>query len=135
MPVPGPVWQRLQHELPSDPNALVFPSRRGGHLPIEEYRRAFEKACSAVGITGLVPHGLRHTTASLAISAGANVKVVQRLLGHATAAMTLDRYGHLLSDDLAGVADALGKAIESTAVLLRYSEAGHNETETISAVS
>jgi len=43
----------------------------------------------------LVPHGLRHTTASLAISAGANVKVVQRLLGHATAA--LDRYGHLLT--------------------------------------
>lgn len=32
----------------------------------------------------------------MAISAGANVKVVQRLLGHATAAMTLDRYGHLL---------------------------------------
>nr|WP_246216757.1 tyrosine-type recombinase/integrase [Mycobacterium botniense] len=59
---------------------------------------------------------LRHTTASLAISAGANVKIVQRLLGHATAAMTSDRYGHLLSDDLAGAADALGKAIVSTAV-------------------
>jgi integrase len=63
----------------------------------------------------LVPHGLRHTTASLAISAGANVKVVQRLLGHATAAMTLDRYGHLLNDFLSGVADALG-SIDSTAV-------------------
>jgi integrase len=46
---------------------------------------------------------------------------VQRLLGHATAAMTLDRYGHLLNDDLSGVADALGKAIDSTAVSLRYS--------------
>jgi hypothetical protein len=32
----------------------------------------------------------------------------------------LDRYGHLLSDDLMGVADALGKAIERTAVSLRY---------------
>jgi len=53
---------------------------------------------------------------SLAISEGANVKVVQRLLGHTTAAMTLDGYGHLLSDDPSGVADALGKAIESTAV-------------------
>lgn len=68
------------------------------------------------GITGPEPHRLRHTTASLAISAGASVKVVQMLLGHATAAMTLDRDGHLLSDDLAGVADALGKAIQSTAV-------------------
>ena len=88
-----------------------------------EYRWSLDNACKAVGIDGLVPHGLRHTTASLAISAGANVKVVQRLLGHATAAMTLDRYAHLLSDDLSGVADALGKAIENTAVSLRYSEA------------
>ena len=74
-----------------------------------------------VGIEGLVPHGLRHTTASLAISAGANVKVVQRLLGHATAAMTLDRYGQLLNADLTGVADALGTAaIDSTAVSRQY---------------
>lgn len=120
VPVPEPVWLRLQAELPADPNALVFPSRKGGFLPLGEYRWAFDNACAEVGIEGLVPHGLRHTTASLAISAGANVKVVQRLLGHATAAMTLDRYGHLLNDDLSGVADVLGKAIESTAVSLRY---------------
>jgi hypothetical protein len=41
--------------------------------------------------------------------------------------MTLDSYGHLLDDDLAGVADALGKAIDSTAVLLRYPEADAEE--------
>jgi integrase len=111
----------LQAELPSDPNALLFPSHRGGHLPIEECRRAFDKACEAVGSTGLVPHGLRHTKASLANSAGANVKVVQRLLGQASAAMTLDRYGHLLSDDLVSAADALGRMIEATAVSPRYS--------------
>lgn len=33
VPVPGLVWDRLQPELPSDPNALVFPGHRGGHLP------------------------------------------------------------------------------------------------------
>jgi integrase len=91
-----------------------------GLLPLVEGRWAL--VGSIVGIEGMVPHGLRHTTASLAISAGANVKVVQRLLGHAPAAMTLDRYGHLLSDDLCGVAAALGKAIESAAVSLRYPE-------------
>ena len=122
VPVPEPVWKKLKAELPAHPNAQVIPSRKGGFLPLGEYRWAFDNACADIGIDGLVPHGLRHTTASLAISAGANVKVVQRLLGHATAAMTLDRYGHLLNDDLSGVADALGKAIDSTAVLLRYSE-------------
>jgi integrase len=43
-------------------------------------------------------------------------KVVQRMLGHATAAMTLDLYGHLPDDDLLGVAEALGKVIDSVAV-------------------
>lgn len=86
-------------------------------------------------VRGMLLQRLRHTTASLGISAGANVKVVQRLLGHVTAAMTLDRYGHLLSDDLAGVADASGKAVESTAVSLRYSGTDHDEAEAISAAS
>ena len=55
-------------------------------------------------------HDLRHTTASLAISAGANVKVVQRMLGHASAAMTLDIYSDLIVDDLDTVADRLNDA-------------------------
>jgi hypothetical protein len=45
--------------------------------------------------------------------------VVQRMLGHTTAAMTLDRAGHLFDDDLTGVADASGSAIESTATQRR----------------
>jgi hypothetical protein len=125
----SPLGHRPLWSSPSDPNALVFPSRKGGFLPLGEYRWAFDNACDEVGIEGLVPHGLRHTTASLAISAGANVKVVQRLLGHATAAMTLDRDGHLLNGDLTGVADALGEAIDSVAVSLRYS-GPRNEAET-----
>ncbi|MDP3949504.1 site-specific integrase [Microbacterium sp.] len=55
----------------------------------------------------VTPHDLRHTAASLAISAGANVKAVQRMLGHASAAMTLDTYADLFEDDLDGVAAAL----------------------------
>lgn len=58
----------------------------------------------------LTLHDLRHTAASLAISAGANVKAVQRMLGHASAAMTLDTYADLFDDDLDAVADSLDKA-------------------------
>ena len=47
---------------------------------------------------------------------------MQMLLGHATAAMTLARYGHLLNDDLTAVSDALSTAIDRTALSLRYSE-------------
>ena len=55
----------------------------------------------------ITPHDLRHTAASLAISAGANVKAVQRMLGHASASMTLDTYADLFDDDLDAVAVAL----------------------------
>jgi len=63
-----------------------------------------------------VPHELRHTAASLAISSGANVKAVQSMLGHASAAMTLDRYSHLFDDVLETVADRLDEARQWTLV-------------------
>ncbi|MGA8249125.1 MAG: site-specific integrase [Mycobacterium sp.] len=115
VPVPAFVWERLNGELPNDPEALVFASRKGGHLTIGEYRWVFDRAALDIGLSGLVPHELRHTCASLAISAGANVKAVQTLLGHASAVMTLDLYGHLLSDDLTRVAEGLDRAARKAA--------------------
>jgi hypothetical protein len=61
-------------------------------------------------INGLGPHDLRHTAASLAVAAGANVKAIQKMLGHASAAMTLDIYADLFDDDLEAVATALDEA-------------------------
>jgi len=61
----------------------------------------------------------RMTCASLAIRSGANVKVVQKLLGHKTATLTLDRYGHLYPDDLEAVATAFDAAAQTTADGLR----------------
>jgi integrase len=58
----------------------------------------------------VTPDDLRHSAASLAVSAGANVKAVQRMLGHASAAMTLDVYADLFDDDLEAVATALDAA-------------------------
>jgi site-specific recombinase XerC len=59
----------------------------------------------------ITPHDLRHTAASLAVSAGANVKALQRMLGHAKASMTLDTYADLFDDDLDAVAASLDAAI------------------------
>jgi len=95
-----------------DPDALVFTSARGGgYLTLAQARYTFTKATRAVqGCDGVRLHDLRHTCASLAISSGANVKVVQKLLGHKSAVLTLDRYGHLFPDDLDAVADAFDGA-------------------------
>lgn len=51
------------------------------------------------------------TAASLAVAAGANVKAVQRMLGHASASMTLDVYAGLFGDDLDAVANRLDEAV------------------------
>ncbi|MRH88049.1 tyrosine-type recombinase/integrase [Nocardia sp. SYP-A9097] len=60
-------------------------------------------------------HQLRHTAASLMIASGAHVKTVQRQLGHKTATMTLDNYGHLFEDDLDNVADRMGDGFRAAA--------------------
>ena len=70
----------------------------------------FDDAAVAVGLDGLTPHELRHTAASLAVSSGANVKAVQRMLGHVSAAMTLDVYSSLFDGDLDGLANRLDEA-------------------------
>jgi len=54
-------------------------------------------------------HELRHTAASLAIQAGANIKALQNMLGHESAGLTLDRYGHLYGSDV----EAVGVAINA----------------------
>jgi integrase len=70
----------------------------------------FAKAVAESGVPRTTPHDLRHTAASLAVSAGANVTAVQKMLGHASAAMTLDIYADLFDDDLEAVATALNDA-------------------------
>ncbi|WP_188127577.1 hypothetical protein [Actinoplanes lobatus] len=63
--------------------------------------------------------------ASLAVAEGANVKAVQRMLGHASAAMTLDVYADLFEDDLDAVADRLDQAVTGrSADYLRTDHAG-----------
>ncbi len=59
----------------------------------------------------MTPHDLKHTAASLAVSAGANVKALQRMLGHKSAAMTLDTYADLFEDDLGSVAERLNERV------------------------
>jgi integrase len=62
---------------------------------------------AALPQAGLTPKSLRHTAASMAIAAGADVKVVQRMLGHADATTTLNAYAELWPDRLDDVSDAI----------------------------
>jgi integrase len=104
-----------------DRDALVFTDQRGGVLRNSNWRaRVFAPAVAKCqnaddSFPTITPHDLRHTAASLAISAGANVKAVQRMLGHAKASMTLDVYADLFDTDLDAVAVELDAAIREVA--------------------
>jgi integrase len=109
VPIPRSVADLLLEVMAGKgPDDLVFTTWRGKPLRNLNFRRdVFDKAAEVVNLDHLTPHELRHTAASLAVSAGANVKAVQKMLGHASAAMTLDVYSGLFDDDLDGVADRM----------------------------
>jgi integrase len=93
---------------PKHSDDLIFCSPGGGLLNNSNFRRdAFDPAVEHLGLAPFTPHDLRHTAASLAISAGASVAGVQTMLGHATPAITLSVYTHLFPADLRSVADKL----------------------------
>lgn len=100
---------------------FVFTAPQGGALRNCNWcRRSFEPAMAHLldaypDLERLTPHDLRHTAASLAISAGADVRAVQKMLGYASAAMTLDVCADIFDDDLDAVGEALSKAGEHAA--------------------
>ena len=94
-------------------DAYVFQTPTGEALNDHNWRnRVFNLAAHDADLDGLgvTPHKLRHTAASAAIGAGADVKVVQLMLGHKDATETLNTYGHLWPDRLDEVSAALETA-------------------------
>lgn len=117
---------------------LVFPDSQGGHMRGSNVRRRWW--AGAIASADIHPkvvrnaagddetvydfklHELRHTAASLAILSGANIKSVQNMLGHESAALTLDRYGHLYPSDV----EAVGVAINNMLTRGITRECGQN---------
>lgn len=91
-----------QRKREAKPYAPLFPSPRGGVWRNGNFRRSarWAEVTKALGIEGTRLHDLRHTAASLLIASGADVKSTQLMLGHRSAQMTLDLYGHLFDEAL-----------------------------------
>lgn len=111
VPLPGFLADALGASVAGrSPEDLLFPGAQGAMLRRSAaYKGWWGSAVRRAGLEPLSPHELRHTAASLAVSSGASVLLVQRMLGHASAAMTLDVYADLFDEDLDQVGDALGE--------------------------
>ena len=122
IPIPEFLVTMLEQQVAGRPGSqpVFFGMRTKAYLRNHAFRKGwFDPAATEIGLDGITPHELRHTAASLAVSAGAHVKSVQRMLGHASAATTLDTYADLFDDDLDNVASALNEiALKSDVQLL-----------------
>lgn len=92
-----------------DPDDFIFTATRGG--PIDGtnwYNRVWRKIRTDTGLAATMSvHDLRHVAATNAIAAGADVKLVQQMLGHKDATETLNTYAHLWPDRVAEVIAAV----------------------------
>lgn len=100
---------RLPHPSHSWLNQAATRARKQQEKEIADAAAEGKKLKLAL-VPTVTAHELRHTAASLAVQAGAHVKAVQRMLGHKSAAMTLDTYSDLFDEDLDDVADRMSEA-------------------------
>jgi integrase len=82
----GPAWQD---------SGYVFTTEDGRVLHPQRVTQVFKRLASEAGFPPIRLHGLRHTAATLALTAGIHPKVVSERLGHATVGITLDTYSHV----------------------------------------
>lgn len=87
--------QRLKAGTLWEDSGLVFSNELGRHLAIHTLYKHFKAIAVSIGLPDLRFHDLRHSYAVASIRAGDDIKTVQNNLGHATAAFTLDVYGHV----------------------------------------
>lgn len=93
-------WQSIKERN----TALVFTTPMGGHVAPNMVHYHYKKIAKKIGVPESRVHDLRHTYAVLSLQNGDDVKTVQTNLGHASAAFTLDVYGHVsekMKDDSA----------------------------------
>ena len=86
---------RLRYGECYENSGFVFTDELGHHLSASSVYKSFKKVMEQIGSPDTRFHDLRHSYAVASIRSGNDIKTVQENLGHATAAFTLDVYGHV----------------------------------------
>jgi integrase len=93
-------------------HGLVFPSAVGTPLSHRNVVRAFKDLLGRAGLPQSTRlYDLRHTCATLLLGSNVHPKYVQELLGHASIALTLDTYSHVLKGMDGGIGGAMDEAL------------------------
>jgi len=94
---------------------LVFPNTIGGPMQRDHLvKRDFVPLLQRAGLPAIRFHDLRHTAATLLLSEGVHPKVASEMLGHATVAITLDRYSHVTATMQRAAAQSMSELLRGT---------------------
>jgi integrase len=107
----------------------VFTNEDGSMLRPEALSRRFKGLAEKSGLPVIRFHDLRHTSASLALSADVAMKVVSVRLGHSSTGFTADRYTHVVPAVAKEAADRIADVVSLAAKRQAHAEAGraHND--------
>lgn len=104
---------RVEADILWTENNLVFSNQTGGFLSYRTVYDCFKRIVEKLGVPSARFHDLRHTYSVMAIKSGDDIKTLQENLGHATAAFTLDVYGHVTAQMKRASADRMEAFIQS----------------------
>ena len=107
---------RLRYGECYEDSGFVFTDELGQHLSASSVYKSFKKVMEQIGSPETRFHDLRHSYAVASIQSGDDIKPVQENLGHATAAFTLDVYGHVtekMKQESASRMEAFIKAVNA----------------------
>lgn len=108
-------WQRQW--IPNNKDDLVFTNLRGGHMNYQNFcKRYFYPALERAGLRRVTPHALRHSYATVLLTANEPIKYVSKLLGHSDSSITLRIYAHVLPDTEKNASQRLEEIFATTAL-------------------
>lgn len=91
------VLKQFYERSEKDNSAPIFHNKNGNYYdPANLIRREFLPALKRAGVKRIRFHDLRHSYCAMLIGQGENIKFIQMQMGHSSATVTLDRYGHLM---------------------------------------
>jgi integrase len=93
---------------------LVFPGDHGDFLISDTLLRRFHRLLEQIGLPRIRFHDLRHSAATLLLSMGVQMKVIQELLGHSSINITADIYSHVLPPTHREAIDKMGKFLDNS---------------------
>lgn len=109
VPIPTAMLPLLA--IAQQPSGYVVTNQRGAPFTPSGLDQAHREMVARAGLPPVTPHGLRHTMATMAVSSGVHIRVLQQLLGHANYQTTADTYAHVYDAAAAAAVDSIASGM------------------------